>query len=660
MAIFLAFIVINLLTALFTVFYFNKKESLTLKLNSISTVEIELLNAIREQENFYNFDLVNPSYFESKESVFLNSYDKAHDTLVKQLSLIKQSSLSEAEQTKIKTIEESIKEFNDIFHRSISIIQERGFKNYGIEGEMRESIHKLENLPELDLAEILMLRRHEKDFIIRQDATYAEKHKALLNKLKIKINSSTRLSKKRISEIIKTLDEYGWFFNQLMLFDRMLGLKLNTGLKKQLNQTSIELIEEFTSLKFYSKVAKEKEVLKLNYYLSIIWVLYLSISILMSFIIAKRFTKRINLLGNRINYFVNSNFTSRLNLNQSSRKDEVGKLWNNFIQMESEIVDYIDLFKEKVDEKTLELSYKTKKIEQQKIELEIQKEETDRKNTNLLDGIRYGWRIQRAMIPDNKRFNKQIGSGFVYFVPKDIVSGDIYWVHKEKNKNEVILSAIDCTGHGVPGAFMSILAVNALNYSVLNKRISEPAKILKSTNDYVFKTMKYYDSDYQNYQTKDGMDMLLCKLNRKQLSLEYSGANRPLYLVRKWNGKESEDIGLKSNSYKINDFKSVIIFEILPTKKTVGTLNSTDSKIFNNQIIKVQKDDMIYLTTDGYADQFGGDRGKKFMIKRLKNLMVLIHDLDPEEQKLNLQHSLEEWKGEEEQVDDITIIGVKV
>ena len=330
--------------------------------------------------------------------------------------------------------------------------------------------------------------------------------------------------------------------------------------------------------------------------------------------------------------------------------------------MESEIVEHIELFKEKVDNKTLELFEKNQQIERQKDKLQQQVKISNDKNKDLLDGMRYAWRIQQALIPDSKKVKKHVQKGFVFFQPRDIVSGDIYWTYKQKNikEDESIFSVIDCTGHGVPGAFMSILAVNAINYAVLNKRINKPNTILQVTNNYVFRTLEYYASGTESSNVKDGMDMLLCKLNRQKKTIEYSGANRPLFIVRKKQSEESYDVGLKEKEYKIEEIQGALLFEVKPTKRTVGTQTKQDSKMFENKQIRVEEGDMIYLTTDGYADQFGGPKGKKFMQKRLKNLLALMYELDEEEQKSILQETLLDWKRNEEQVDDISIMGIRV
>jgi serine phosphatase RsbU (regulator of sigma subunit) len=527
---------------------------------------------------------------------------------------------------------------------------------------MRQAVHELEATSELNLVQILMSRRHEKDYILRQDPVYLKKHNEVIQQIRQDIYINTELSSERKNEITEIVERYVSSFEQVAAFERLIGLKSNTGLIKKINSQTEKLIYELEKFKAIAENTQRKKNDRLYVSIIIFWFIYILIAIYLSVKIAERFTRSISTLSSRINYFVNSNFTARFTMENSTTIEEVGKLWNNFIKMENEIVEYIELFKEKVYEKTLELSEKNKQISIQNEELAVQKEFSEFKNKDLIDGLRYGWRIQQALLPTSSRLLKQIEKGFVYFSPKDIVSGDIYWTFKSKNKNrnDAIFSVVDCTGHGVPGAFMSILAINAINYAVLNKKAKSPSKILEITNNYVFKTMKYYNSGLGDYQIRDGMDMILCSLDRTKQLLQFSGANRPLFIVRKEENAVSLTLDLGEDEYRKANINGMILFEVLPTKKTVGTQIEKESKLFKNRDLRVEKNDMIYLTSDGYADQFGGPKGKKYMLKRLKNLLTLIYELNELEQKEIIQQSLIDWKGEEDQVDDITIMGVRV
>ena len=264
-------------------------------------------------------------------------------------------------------------------------------------------------------------------------------------------------------------------------------------------------------------------------------------------------------------------------------------------------------------------------------EILAQKLTIEHKNNEMLDSINYAKYIQDAILPPSKVFEKYLPNSFVLYKPKDIVSGDFYWL-REKN-DLVYFSVVDCTGHGVPGALMSIIGNNALNRAILEKGLDNPADILNQVNKTVFDTL-HQTGEANN--VKDGMDMALCVWNKKTNTLQYAGANNSLYYIR--DGQLSE---IKADKHPIGSYKD----------ETVK---------FKNHTIKVQKVDMIYLFSDGFADQFGGPKGKKFMYKQFKTLLTKTADMPSMKQGDFLLNHLKEWQGDIEQLDDVCIIGVRI
>lgn len=657
------FVFVSILTGIYIARHFQEKAKIVSLSDELSLFELNLLKAFKEQENFFNFETHNQAYFESKESVYLTNYHSIYQHLVNQShELLKANKLDSNSLLKLKQVEQELSNFDSLFRLTTLVIRERGFRNYGLEGNMRKAIHELEEIEVLDLVDILMLRRHEKDFILRQDPVYLERHQFVANILRKKIAKNSLIKKQTKESILSTLNDYTKLFSLLADLEMKIGLKSNTGLKSEINSSINQLSNSLNDLKTAIKNHQKALLNEQNIYVLLFLIAYVVLSIFLSFKVSKRFTQRLQVLSNRINYFVNTNFTSRLHLQPIGGNDEVTILWNNIMKMEQEIVDYLALFKEKVDEKTLELSFKNEKIELQNLELEKKKKESDQKNKDLIDGMKYGWRLQSALLPSTERLNKQLKEGFVFFAPKDIVSGDVYWSHKavKKSGEESIFSVIDCTGHGVPGAFMSILAINAINDAAINKRHREPHHIIQSTNNYVYLTMKYHLNNNDSNLSKDGMDMVICNLNRQQNTLKYAGANRSLILIREAVKECDLEIGLKKKEYKVTEYNKYLLFEIKPSKNTVGTLSKELSHTFIGKKITVKPNDMIYLTSDGYADQFGGPNNKKFMTKQLKKLFILIHDLDSSKQKEIIKQRFQNWKRDNEQIDDVSILGVRV
>ena len=258
----------------------------------------------------------------------------------------------------------------------------------------------------------------------------------------------------------------------------------------------------------------------------------------------------------------------------------------------------------------------------------LQKENMELKNKEITDSITYAKRIQTAILPTDNMVKKFLGESFVLYLPKDVVAGDFYWL--EITKDTVLFAVADCTGHGVPGAMMSVVCHNALNRSVREEGLTDPGKILDRTREIIIQELGKSNED-----VKDGMDISFCALNKETLVLKWAGANNPLWYVR-----------------------NAVLIEIKPDKQPIGQyLNSNP---FNTHTIKLVQNDILYISTDGYQDQFGGEKGKKFKASNLKQLLLRIHSKSPEEQKKIIQRDFVSWKGTNEQVDDVCIIGVKI
>ncbi|UKN03012.1 SpoIIE family protein phosphatase [Paracrocinitomix mangrovi] len=275
-----------------------------------------------------------------------------------------------------------------------------------------------------------------------------------------------------------------------------------------------------------------------------------------------------------------------------------------------------------VEERTAEIAEQNTKLEHQKAEIE-------EKTNDILDSIKYAERIQTAILPTEDTLNEIFdGEHFVLYKPKDIVSGDFYWA--DRFGDEAIFSAVDCTGHGVPGAFVSIVGFNGLNRTVHEFDLRKPAQILDKLTELVVETFAKSES-----QIKDGMDIALCNINYKTKKLQFAGANNPLCIVR--NG---EIIEVKANKQPIGEFH--------------------DRVPFTNHEIDLMDGDCVYVFSDGFADQFGGDKGKKFKGKALKQLLLELSDLDMKTQHKKLNEAFETWKGDFEQLDDVCLFGVKI
>ena len=286
--------------------------------------------------------------------------------------------------------------------------------------------------------------------------------------------------------------------------------------------------------------------------------------------------------------------------------------------------------------KNLQTQFATEKSEKEaeihrlkNVELKKANEEIEQKNKDITDSIKYAKRIQEAILPPDKLVKEHLHDSFIFYKPKDIVSGDFYWI--EKIENKTLFAAVDCTGHGVPGAFVSIVGHNGLSRVVNEFKITQPSLILDKLNEIVGETFRQQD----NGEVKDGMDIALCSIDFKSKTLEYSGAMNSLYIIS--NGE---------------------IKEVKADKQPIGAFDNR--KNFTNHLVKLKISDCFYIFSDGYADQFGGPNGKKFLYKRFQELLLSIHTKPMNEQKEILDKTIMEWKEQHEQVDDILVIGVKI
>jgi tetratricopeptide (TPR) repeat protein len=262
----------------------------------------------------------------------------------------------------------------------------------------------------------------------------------------------------------------------------------------------------------------------------------------------------------------------------------------------------------------------------QKQVIEEQKHLVEEKNKEITDSIRYAKRIQNAILPPDKVVKQYLKESFILYIPKDIVAGDFYWL--ETKNNTVLFAACDCTGHGVPGAMVSVICNNGLNRSVREHGITEPGKILDKTREIVVAEFEKSEED-----VKDGMDISLCALNGNHL--QWAGANNPLWIIR--NGE---------------------LLEYAPNKQPIGKVDNPTP--FTTHHIELQQGDKLYIFSDGYADQFGGEKGKKFKAANLKKLLLSIQHESMEQQKTILQQTFNQWKANLEQVDDVLVMGVSV
>ncbi|GAB4129399.1 MAG: hypothetical protein OHK0045_07390 [Raineya sp.] len=311
------------------------------------------------------------------------------------------------------------------------------------------------------------------------------------------------------------------------------------------------------------------------------------------------------------------------------------------------LADRINTLRKEVAQRALEKERieKQKEIEQKEF-MEKQNERLEQlvaerthelyeRNKHITDSIQYAQRIQKAILPSKQQIIRSFPESFIYFKPRDIVSGDFYWFAEKDNKT--IVAVVDCTGHGVPGAFMSMIGNTLLNQIVLERGVTRPAEILNQLHEEVRFALKQDEVDTES--GKDGMDIAICVFHQLHHIIEFAGANNSMYLIR---------------DGKLEEYKG--------DRMGIGGARKNLNERFNNQIIKLGEEDVtIYMASDGYADQFGGKNGTKFMARNLKKMLLELSCIKSlKAQHLQINKTMEEWRGEEKQIDDQLIVGFRI
>ena len=362
--------------------------------------------------------------------------------------------------------------------------------------------------------------------------------------------------------------------------------------------------------------------------------------------------------------------------------DEIGELTENYNIMTTKLSNYIaniakmnTELEEKVKKRTAEIQFQNEEIKAQKDEVESQRDEIEQqkdyviqqrdlirlKNKAITDSIEYASTIQKALLPPPELISKYLPKHFILNKPRDIVSGDFYWLHqtesKQKNKKTLVVAA-DCTGHGVPGAFLSLLGISYLNEIIIDNKEYNPAAILNRLKENIIKSLRQTG---KIGKSRDGIDIALCAIDYENHSLEYAGAYNSIYIIRKKGATKAyiKKLCMNQEHFKTEEIEGHTLVEIKADKIPIGSSPKQNAQ-FNKKEFHIETGDMIYLFSDGYVDQFGGDKRLKFMPKRFKQVLVSLNSLAMNEQKAKLEETLKNWMGTEKQTDDILVLGIKI
>lgn len=614
--------------------YQSQKKNIEELSTRISSIEMNMMLLVKAKSDFLILEPINPHFFAAESSEYGVRCDSLTAKIKRQLEELQFHNLLKGfrDSLHFQDLKFCIERFESNFDSLQQLIIRKGFKDYGLEGDMRKYAHQLEHefTEYVQMEDVLMLRRHEKDFFLRQDPKYVDLFNFQLDKTLHKYEQQKRLSKFLVAKIKFTLKQYQKLFIRIVDLQEAIGNKKGNGMLARVehDMSSILLNLESLKLSIYNSQVELLNNLKIKFYVGVI--LFVLILIYLSFRVSSNMTRRIKFLSKNINEFVQSNYKKTADYSSVKGKDEVGELAKNMKLLEDEIVVHFSNYKRKVEKRTQEILNQKEKIETHKLIIE-------QKNKDTLDSIRYARRIQESMLPKPKFLDQLLNDYFVFYRPKDIVSGDFYWVERLAGKLFIAIS--DCTGHGVPGAFMSIMGNNFLNQAINEKGLTTPNQILSYLNVAISGSLG--QNNVQNETTEvivqDGMDIAIVVIDVLKSEIQFSGAQRPLLFITKDTMKE---------------FKG--------DRHPVGGSTYGSNKRFNLVTIPYKPNDSIYLFSDGFADQFGGEKNKKFKYSKLKELIFSGRKVGMEDQKDLIQEALDIWQGNNDQVDDICLFGLRL
>lgn len=640
-------------------FWFDQKkekiEQIALQLQSIN-LNTQIIN--RLESEFFKDEIINVDFHVQGKSKYLSQ----RDSLLTQVRFSLKSLENNPEtasfniKSKIDSIVNFYNEYEGIFTQLVAIIRHRGFKDYGLEGYMRAAIHQVEDsgkvhLPDRHKVTVLMIRRHEKDFILRKQSRYIDSLNKEVKKLRAYVKTSVWPTRVKY-RLDGDLQLYQELFMTLAEAEATIGYNNDQGIQRDLKVLAKNIKVKLDKLnKVILESSKNLED-RITFTLFLIMTACLVLIVILGYTITRMLSRPIHRLSSSIGEVIQSNFSKNSKLLKLDTKDEIGMLSKDFAYMLETVHFTMD-----------EIRQKSAKIEE--------------KQTLLMDSLRYAKQIQQAILPEIYEFEEVFQDYFIVFMAQQVVSGDFYWLHQRGKKN--FIAVVDCTGHGVPGAFMSMIGNTLLHEIVNEKNIEEPALILEVLHLEIRIALRQ-----EQKKNDDGMDISLCliedipeKPNYRQIT--FAGARRPLlysttlaqpyFADTRANAVEVESLSYQSHSVigksaknkaPIEEVVEGKLYNIKGTKRSIGGVHRYEDRPFTNQVVQLPKGSTIYLTSDGYTDQHNVKR-EKYGRHRLNELIGAVSHLPLTQQKTALINELERHMGGEvPQRDDITIVGIQI
>ncbi len=624
--------------------------------STLSQIDLDIRQTDKLERDFFSSEALNLDFYETGDSYYVLQHRQLTTKLRKDLLDLRTHPLIPSVQLRhrIDTLRRSVIKYEVTFDDLVTKIYQRGFKNQGYEGKMSEHLDSLLETP-LDKLLLYKIRQAEQRFLLYKEESQIEQVNALLIELKSHIEDFTQKNYRNIAERTEKrtqwkdwANKYETLWRRLAGTERKIGYRSRLGLKGKLNKLSNQIERDIESIN--RKVQKDSEAFRKQSRERLIWVV--SASVLLNLILGlwmiRKLGTPIKQISETIHNVIENDFSAEWKPIPIRHKDEIGRLSRD-----------VNLLVSRILERTAEVFSQNEELQAQKAELEQQTEEIlaqrdlvesqnqsiyaqneyleeqqqkiQLQNKNITASINYAKRIQNAMLPSQNLLEEILPKSFVYFNPRDIVSGDFYFFAEKDDK--IVIAAVDCTGHGVPGAFMSVIGNDLLTQIVVWRGITESNMILNELHNGIVQTLKQEETE-----NRDGMDMSLCVLDKNTNEIQFSGAKNSLLYVMP-NGK-------------VNQIKG--------DRLHVGGVARQIERNFTAHTLKLEQGTRFYLLTDGYLDQFGGKHSKKYSARRFQIFIEKIQKHHIYELKHEVERNFIEWKGSEKQIDDVLVIGFEI
>lgn len=615
----------------------SKQQELENIKESINEVHLLLLKDSRVVSNFFTYEISKEEFLETEISQCLERHYKLSNQIKNKINQI--SGMQGIERFEVMNTLDSIHNemyFFDInFNQIITHVAKRGNNCHGLIGELDDISNELFSLG-IQSDQLLLLRLYENEYLLNPESHYIDSIKVCNRKMSIENEGGENKT-----QILSVLKQYENRLNEIYMIDVEVGLSSNSGLKEKLENSlvKIEDIIEHTILIAESK----KEHLTNQFDDYIIYYLFFVVVVMLGigFVLASAISSDVSELSAHLSALVKSDFMMKEKLVIKEKRGEIGMLVHNVELLQAKVHADIDELERKVSTRTVEVERQKEEIENQKEELLVQHESVvlqnkfiQKRNKIFTDSLNYAKNIQDGTLPSEKRVKRLFPDSFILFKAKDKVSGDFYWMkeHTCCGKRYKFFVVADCTGHGVPGAFMSLLGISFLNDILTNLDYPDPSKILNQLRYKVIKTFQ----DGVTEKLSDGMDVTLGIIDVDNNLLHFSGANHNMHVVR-------------------NNQLEVIKGDRMP----VGEYPSKE-KSFTTHVLQLFSGDVLYAFSDGYPDQFSGVSGRKYYLKRFKQRLLEISQKSMGEQKMLLDTDFNHWKAGGDQTDDVLVMGLKI